>query len=276
MDQHQARARADITQGNEDADRDERETKRRVPRTYSSPAMAERRQRIIDTAHRILGDGGVPALTIARLSRDSDVAPRTIYRLFNDKDGVIFATVAHRMREVREHIAEQRKDYTLATVFAELEWMVSEMERDTNYARVVIDFNFSLLPRGAEIRELRSVAYNRFRNWMDREIRAGHTRDDLDLERIAQRHVVTEFLVYRRWAIGTTSSDECRIELKCCFLQTAAVILTGEYREEALTMLADFHNELGMSEIGAAASVNRDERDVGEDYVGRGTERGDG
>lgn len=242
---------------------------RRVPKRYTSPAMAERRQRIIDCAHRILGEAGEQGLTIARLCREAEVAPRTIYRLFTDKDGVIFATVADRMREVRDHIARQNRTYTLDTVFDELDWMVSEMERDTEYARVAIGFNFSLNPRRAEIRELRSVAYNRFRNWLDLEIAAGNTRGDLDLERVAQRHVVGEFLVYRRWAIGMTDSDECRLELRCSFLQSAAIVLTGEPQERALSLLGEIHGRLGMFDIGARASTNRAQRDAGEDFEGR-------
>ena len=242
---------------------------RRVPRRYTSPAMAERRQRIIDCAHRLLGEAGAEGMTIARLCREAEVAPRTIYRLFTDKDGVIFATVADRMREVRSVIARKNRTYTLDVVFDELDWMVSEMERDTEYARVAIGFNFALNPRTAEVRELRSVAYNRFRNWLDLQIEAGHTRADLDLERLAQRHVVSEFLVYRRWAIEITDSAACRIELRCAFLQIAAVVLTGEAQEMALRQLAEYHAKLGMSEIGAAASTNRAERDAGEDFVGR-------
>lgn len=244
-------------------------TERLVPTKYTSPAMSERRQRIIDKAHEMLADGGIQELTIARLSREAGVAPRTIYRLFNDKDGLIFATVADRMREVREVIARQHREYTLETVFDELDWMIFEMERDTEFARVVIEFNFSLTPRRAEIQELRSVAYNRFRNWLDLEILKGRTRNDLDLERITQRHVVTEFLVYRRWAIGATDSTEARLELKCCFLQTAALVLTGDAQEEALCKLAELHRELGMSEIGAAASTNRSERDAGQAFEGK-------
>ncbi len=244
-------------------------TARRVPKRYSTPAMAERRQRIIDCAHRLLGEAGEQGLTIARLCRDAEVAPRTIYRLFTDKDGVIFATVADRMREVRNHIARQNRTYTLDTVFEELDWMVSEMERDTEYARVAIGFNFALNPRRAEIRELRSVAYNRFRNWLDLEIAAGHTRRDLDLERIAQRHVVSEFMVYRRWAIGATDSAQCKLELRCCFLQSAAVVLTGDAQERALCQLGEFHAQLGMSDIGGAQSTNRVRRDAGEDFEGR-------
>lgn len=238
-------------------------------RKYASAGMSERRQRIIERAHVILGEGGVPALTIERLSREAGVAPRTIYRLFDDKDGVILATVAERLREVREHIARRKLDYTIDVVFAELDWMVSEMRRDAEYGRVVIGFFFAQEPRTAAIRELGSVAYNRFRNWMDREIRAGHTVEGLDLERIAQEHVANEFVIYHRWAAGMTDDDNCRLELHSAFLKSALLVLAPPARDACLALLVERQRALGMSEIGWAASTNRAERDAGDHFSGK-------
>jgi AcrR family transcriptional regulator len=231
--------------------------------------MTERRQRIIDRAHEILGEGGVQALTIERLSREADVAPRTLYRLYGDKEGVIFATVAERLREVRAHIARKAQDYTIEAVFRELDWMVSEMYRDMLYARTVIDFFFSSDPRPAAIRELGSVAYNRFRNWMDREIVAGHCCELLDLERIAQEQVATEFVIYHRWAVGTIDGPTCCLELHANFLKSAILVLEGDERRRYIALLAEKHRALGMSAIGAAASTNRAERDAGDHFTGR-------
>lgn len=209
------------------------------------------------------------ALTIERLSREAEVAPRTIYRMFGDKEGVIFATVADRLQEVRAHLARRKPDYTLDVVFGELDWMVSEMRRDAEYARVVIGFYFSMEPRESAIKELRSVAYNRFRNWLDREIRNGCTENRLDLERIAQEFVSKEFLVYRRWALGTLDDDGCRLELHSNFLKTAVLVLTGPARENCIELLAAKQRELGFSEIGSRPSSNRAERDAGLHFCGK-------
>lgn len=238
-------------------------------RKYTSAVMTQRRQRIIDCAHRILGEGGIQALTIDRLSREAEVAPRTLYRLFNDKDGVILATVSDRLHEVRASIARRRQDYTIDVVFSELNWMVSEMQRDAEYARVVIGFYFSLEPRVDAIRELRSVAYNRFRNWMNLETRQGHTNSELDLERVAQDFVATEYVVYHRWAVGSIDSDQCRIELHSNFLKTAILILIDPVRSSYMSMLADKQAQLGLSDIGARASTNRAQRDEGDHFIGK-------
>ncbi|MBB4630822.1 TetR/AcrR family transcriptional regulator [Sphingosinicella soli] len=231
--------------------------------------MTERRARIIARAHEILGEGGVQGFTIERLCREADVAPRTLYRLYGDKEGVIFATVAERLCEVRAHIARRRKVYTIEVVFDELDWMVSEMYRDLLYARTVIDFFFSSVPRPAAIRELGSVAYNRFRNWMDREILAGNTCSNLDLERIAQELVATEFVIYHRWAVEAIDGPACRLELHANFLKSAILVLEGEERRRYVDLLAETHRALGLSPIGAAASTNRAERDDGIHFTGK-------
>jgi AcrR family transcriptional regulator len=215
-----------------------------IRRRYTSPAMTERRARIVDTAHRILGEGGVAALTIRRLSEDAGVAQRTLYRLFGDKDGVISATVVDRMVEVREHIARRGATYTLEVVFRELDWMVSELERDSLYARVVIDFVFAPEPRELEVRELTSVAHTRFSGWLDLQRAKGHVRDDLDLPTLVDTHVMHEFVVYRRWALGQCAGDQCRAELHACFLQSAALLLTGDIRETYMRKLAAIQKKI--------------------------------
>jgi len=240
----------------------------RPRRKYTSPVMVERRQRVVDCAHRILGEGNIPALTIERLCREAEVAPRTIYRMFGNKEGVVQATVQDRLSEVREHLAKRQAEYSIDVVFAELDWMVSEMGRDAEYARVVIGLYFSMEPREAAIQELRSVTYNRFRNWLDREIKAGNTEGRLDLERIAQEFVSKEFLVYQRWALHRVTAEQCRLELHMNFLKTAVLVLKGAAREASIKMLANKQRELGFTEIGAEASTNRAERDAGLHFAG--------
>jgi AcrR family transcriptional regulator len=215
-------------------------------RRYTSPAMRERRARIVDTAHRVLGEGGVAALTIRRLSDEAGVAQRTLYRLFGDKDGVISATVVDRMVEVREHIARRAVTYTLEAVFAELNWMVSELERDSLYARVVIDFVFAPEPRELEVAELTSVARDRFCSWLALQREDGHIRDDLDLQPLIATHVMHEFLVYRRWSLGQCSGEICRAELHACFLQDAALFLIGETREIYMHKLVTVQKDIAL------------------------------
>lgn len=218
----------------------------RKRKQYSSPAMSERRQRIVACAHEMLGEGGTQHLTIDRLSRAAGVAPRTIYRLFGDKESVILATVTDRLREVRAHLAAKCRVYDLATVLDELDWMVSEMRRDFHYGRMVIGFFFARPPRDPAVRELTSVAHHRFGSWLDREVLAGHVDTRLDLDRLTQEHVADEFGVYNRWVVDP-NDERCRLELRCCFLKSALVLLVEPERSRYFDLLVQHQRELAAS-----------------------------
>ena len=206
--------------------------------------MASRRKRIIDTAHEIIARKGTSGLTIRGLASAAEVAPRTIYRLFGDKESVISATVSERMNEVREDIAKLGRKYSLEEVFTELDWMVSEMERDTEYARVVVGFFFSMEPRRPEIRELRSVALARFRHWMHREDEVGKLREGVDHDLVSRAHVAQEFIVYRRFLLGLASNELCKLELRAAFLQSAIIVLDGARQDEYFEMLSAIQKEI--------------------------------
>lgn len=77
-----------------------------------------------------------------------------------------------------------------------------------------------------------------------REIEAGHCRDDLDLELIAQDHVATEYVVYQRWAVDGDDA-RCRLELRCSFLKSAVLTLREPVRDEYLKLLAEHQRALG-------------------------------
>ena len=217
---------------------------RPAQRSYDSSAMASRRKRIIDTAHEIIARKGTSGLTIRGLASAAEVAPRTIYRLFGDKESVISATVSERMNEVREDIAKLGRKYSLEEVFTELDWMVSEMERDTEYARVVVGFFFSMEPRRPEIRELRSVALARFRHWMHREEEVGKLREGVDHDLVSRAHVAQEFIVYRRFLLGLASNELCKLELRAAFLQSAIIVLDGARQDEYFEMLSAIQKEI--------------------------------
>jgi AcrR family transcriptional regulator len=67
----------------------------RGPRRYESPLRDEQtrltRRKILDAAHRLLLQGGYPALTIATLARDAGVSVQTVYNAVGGKADVVKA-----------------------------------------------------------------------------------------------------------------------------------------------------------------------------------------
>lgn len=213
-------------------------------RRYASPSMVRRRQRILEEARAILCEGGDEALTIARLSEQSNVAPRTIYRFFGDKEGVILAAIAHRMEEARAIIGGQKQPYSIETVFRELEWAVSELELNPEFSKVMVSIYFSSTPHVEAASELSSLARSRFLGWVEKATEDGLKSNAVDIERIAQEAADAEFLIYHRWAYRGISASQCLLELKANFLKAAIVALRPEDNEPYVRLLSSSHEAL--------------------------------
>ncbi len=57
--------------------------------TNSSPAMFERRRRILREARRMIGEGNLESFNVRELCRRADVSSRTVYNAFGSREAVI-------------------------------------------------------------------------------------------------------------------------------------------------------------------------------------------
>lgn len=210
-------------------------------RTYSSAKMATRRERIVRIAHGILAEGGPDALTINRLSEEAGVAPSTIYRGFDSKEGVILATIVEHMRGIREFLSRTPSRGDIDSIFSEYDWIVAELYRDPEYGRVVIDFYFSGQADRAARDALRSVAEMRISAYITTAAEAGHILPGLDLERLIAFQVDTEYGVFHRWARGLIDRSLLADELKATFLMTAAAAVDERWRGDIVDRLTALH-----------------------------------
>jgi AcrR family transcriptional regulator len=53
----------------------------------------DKRQRILDTAQRLIHEEGYAATTVARVAREAGVAEATVYQMFSGRDAVLYALV---------------------------------------------------------------------------------------------------------------------------------------------------------------------------------------
>jgi AcrR family transcriptional regulator len=216
-----------------------------VGRSYSSPIMVSRRKRITQEARAILADGGVKALTIHRLCEQADVAVRTIYRAFGDKDGVILAAINEHMDSIRDFLAINPGRGDVESVFKELDWLVAELFRSAAFGLVVIEFYFSQAPRVEAVKALRSVPNDRAWRWLDLCRRQGLLLPGLDQERVARHFADAEYVMYHRWAVGEIPNDTLADELKANFLLNAIGVVAEPERGRLIEMLTPIYAHLG-------------------------------
>lgn len=214
------------------------------PRIYASDIMAERQSRILRAARELLSDGEAN-LTINRLCQRADVAARTVYRAFGDREGVIQAVIAEHMEAILAFLAVAPLKGDIDSIFREYDWITAELFRGAAFAKVIVGFYFSQNPRPEALASLRSVAYHRITAWMRHAAEQGHLAPALDRERIALHQVDTEYVQFNKWAAGQIPEYRVADELKANFLMTAIIASRGKERERLTNLLADAHARLG-------------------------------
>lgn len=219
-------------------------TAARPRRKYASEVMTTRRRRILQEARALLAEGGETNLTINKLCVQSDVAPRTIYRAFGDKEGVILAAVSEHMHSIEEFLSVAPPVGDIQSIFSEYDWIVAELFRGPEFARAVIGLYFSPTPMEGALESLRSVAYNRVNAWLGHAERKGWLIAGLDRERIARYQVDTEYVVFHKWSVGQVPRERMADEMKANFLLTAIAAVTEPERSRLEKMLVTLHDKL--------------------------------
>lgn len=219
----------------------------RTARSYSSDDMQERRARILQKARELIASGGESNLTIAKLASQADVAPRTIYRAFEDRDGVVLAAVREHMASIRTFLSVSPIPGDLPSVLVEYDWISAELFRGPEFARAIIPFYFSPKPTEETIEALQSVARLRAETFMKYARSIDGINPQLDSARVIERIIDDEYVVFARWVAGRIADADVADELKSSFLSNAVVVSTGSLRDEAIALLTEIHRRLANS-----------------------------
>lgn len=205
------------------------------PRTrYDSPRMAERRMRILKFAHQILAEGGVEAMTINRLSELAEVAPSTIYRSFESKEGVIYQSIVEHMSGIAEHLDEVGRPATFDAVEAEYDWIMNELHRDPEYARAIMQLYFSPTIDARARLSMRSVAIGRVEHFLGAMQDAGQLDPRIDPALACERQVDLEYSIFLSWMQRSLKDESVADALKSAFFFAVSPVLAEPARTQAL------------------------------------------
>ena len=82
--------------------------------TYDSLAMGERRKRILHETRKLINEEGLEGFSMRKISMRAEVAPKTLYNAFGDRDRLIGLAIREMYDAVRENVKFRTSDKTLA------------------------------------------------------------------------------------------------------------------------------------------------------------------
>ena len=202
----------------------------RYPRQrYLSPAMQERRRRILAQARALLAEGGEASFNIRELSRRAGVSSRTLYHAFGGREGILAHAIAEHIEQLGEGWASQHRGNDLDSVLAEYDAVAVEVERNAAYITTLVALFFSPAPIAEAIASIRALPADRIRRWLAAAPRRA-LLPGFEERRIVEQHVHNELVTYRRWTLGEIALRDLADELRLGFLATLLTVTTGTMR----------------------------------------------
>lgn len=211
-------------------------TKRMV---YSSAAITERRQRILKEARLLIAEFGVAGFGIRELSKRADVALRTLYNAFQNKDRIIALAIREAYEEANKRTEYQTSARTLEGIIDRLISINRRNFRARHYTKAVSDLYFSPRTSSDIVKSLQEMAFLNLRQWFDQveaqnEFPVWVRRRELELN-----FVNAEYSVINDWARGfIADEDYIRRLLEAILIITVGATI-GRTREQAVRMLED-------------------------------------
>ena len=196
-------------------------------KAYASAQINERRARILSEALALIIATGSTGFTVQELSRRADVAPRTLYYAFGDKEGVIESAVI-------EHFSSLTRRNGLAPTPPYAPWVMRAMDvtlgeilRVPNYARAMVEVYFSPSANTRIVGALRKISNGVPALWLRAEMDLGHLRPWVDSETFLQQLSDLQYATLHAWAVGELCDSELGSRRRLNFLTLAQGILNA-------------------------------------------------
>jgi len=209
-----------------------------APRKYASPLMADRKDRILSEAQRLLDEKGVKGFTIRELSRRADVAQRTLYNVFGSKEDIIVSAIEqyHATLDMPSNAPPDDLEQELQ-VIAKGARVVISLRR---YATAMVDVFFSPTVDPRIYESLRRISLSGANHWIEL---AGADKvlvkmSDVERERLQALLVNVTYANITDWAASRIDDDELTLRWQINFLTIIRNYLRPTQRKIADAALA--------------------------------------
>lgn len=206
---------------------------------YSSPSMHERRRRILREARKLLAEGGLEKFSIRTLCKRADVAQRTLYNAFHNRDRIMALAIREAYEDVNRYMRYRTSAETLEGIVDRLIAVNSRNIHARNYTQAVTAIYFSPAASEDIWIALREMVDINLRQWLNRLTRDGLLEDWVRVDELATEIANIEYATINDWARGIISDEDYVRRLITAVLTHVAGALRGEERTKAVAMLRD-------------------------------------
>lgn len=210
---------------------------------YSSPAIHERRRRILDETRKMIAERGLSDFSMDEIGQRAGVAKRTLYNAFQTKERMI-AIAIHEYFE--SYLGQIPFTAPVGSLQRNVERMIFMIRRDLqikNYISAIMSIYFSADAESDIWKTMHSMAVQPNLQWIMALKAKRQLQPWVEPERLADDIVRTAYAILNDWCRQRIDDDQILFHFVSACLTVAAGATRGAGRKEIEDMLARFHAE---------------------------------
>ena len=202
------------------------------PISYSSPAIRERRRRILDETRKLIAEQGIGNFSMNELCTRAGVAKRTLYNAFQTRERLVAVAIQEYFEDYLSRIPYTSEVGTLARNIERIVAVNRRNRKIRNYIRAIMAIYFSPDVNPDIWQAMHSVAAQSNLEWIRNLQRRRQLQPWVDAEQLADDIVRYEYATINDWARGMIAEDALIPRLITSYLIFMAGATRGAARAE--------------------------------------------
>lgn len=202
---------------------------------YESPRQLERQANILATTREMLAEVGYSATTMRGLAQRANVAPGTLYNLYNSKDALVFAAVEDLLNELAQRAGKSSAE-GLHRILAQAEESARSIMDGPQYAEAMTRALFTSGQDDLLNKRLYARGTPNLEGQVLKAMDLGQLREDVDAAVLARQMTASTWGIIMAWVMGAVPLSEFRSEL----LRAHIMILLSAASSSGRRLLEDY------------------------------------
>lgn len=211
--------------------------------SYSSPAIKERRRRIMEETRKVIAEQGINALSMHDIGKRAGVAKRTLYNAFQTRERMIASSIQDYFDGYMRQIHFTNPDATLQHNVERLTLAMPRNQTIRNYILAIMAVYFSQEVEGDIWSAVHDISRKPNLAWLNTLQAKRQLQPWIDAERLADDLVRLEYATITAWAQGHIPDGAALLRLLLTYLTSMAGATRGDARREIEEFLRSLSEE---------------------------------
>ncbi len=210
---------------------------------YISPAIVERRRRILDETRKMIAERGLDGFNMDELCKRARVAKRTLYNAYQTKERMIALAIKEYFENFVATIPFTAPVGSIKRNVDRITFIYQRNRNPRNYSRALVSIYYNPEVDKDILSTMHNMTVDANLEWIMAYKAKRQLHPWIDADALANDIVRTEYALLNDWCRGAISDDEIiHHHVRAC-LTIAAGATRGEARKEIEDLLQHYHEQ---------------------------------